>query len=336
MLVAILLVLGLGLFLRPKSPPTLDLQTVSRTNLVQSVSVSGAVAAKKIANLSFITSGLLTFIGAQEGDMVKAGQIVATIDQRTVEKNIQNAVDAYEIQKVSYNNVNDFNGDRALSDTGLSIAARRQLETAADSLDQAKVALDIQQIAQQQSVITSPIDGILTRLDAKTVGMNVTPTMVFMVVDPKSLVFDMDVDEADIGKVTLNQLVKINLDPYPDSTLSFQVSNIDFVSHTTTNGGNAFTVEVKLPTDNVGKYRVGMNGNAEIITGEHDHVLTVPQASLVNNDSVFVKVARGYEKKRVTLGLQNDVDVEVTKGLQEGDKVVLQPDKVPQNQVVQG
>lgn len=333
--VIFLIVICVGIFfLRPKSLPLLDTVTIKRTNLIQSVSVSGSIAAKRFANLSFISSGLLTYIGAQQGSSVSVGQTIATIDQRTLQSNLQSAIDAYKNQKISFDTVNDFNGDRALSDTGLSIAARRQLETAVNTLDQAQVALTVQQIAREQSVLFSPLNGILTRADANTIGMNVTPATVFTIIDPTSLVFDMDVDEADIGKIVVNQPVKIDLDAYPGTTLNFPVSNIDFVSHTTTNGGNAFTVEVTLPAEQVGKYRVGMNGNAEIVTGEKDTVLTVPQASLIDSQYVYIQVPKGYIKKHVVLGLQNDVDVEVVSGVKEGNQVVLQPDKVLPSQII--
>jgi len=139
----------------------------------------------------------------------------------------------------------------------------------------------------------------------------------------------MDVDEADIGKVAVGQQVKLNLDAYPNANLTFPVTHIDFVSHTTTNGGNAFTVEVKLPQTIQYIYRVGMNGNAEITTAEKDHVLTIPITSVVDDQYIYVKTSGKYKKKNIVLGLQSDTDAEVVKGLHEGELIVLESAKIP-------
>jgi HlyD family secretion protein len=209
---------------------------------------------------------------------------------------------------------------------------KRVIQNNQYDLDKAVVSVELQDVAKQQSVLTSPINGILVRADAATVGTTVGATTVFSVIDPTSLVFGMDVDEADIGKVAVGQPVKVNLDAFPDKTSQYPVDRIDFVSHTTTNGGNAFTVEVKLPASSVSQYRIGMNGNADIITAERDNVPTIPIASVVDGKYVYLKKPTGFEKRAVTIGLQNDVDAEVTNGLREGDLIAVQPDKVPQKQ----
>lgn len=325
----ILMLFGIIFFIfRPKPPTPPETTTVTYTNLIQSVAVSGSIDAKTKVDLTFPAAGKLVYIGAQKGARVKKYQTIAALDQRTVEANIKNAVDAYENQKISFDIINDNNGDRLLNDLSLSTSAYRQLKSALLTLDQTKIAVTIQQIAAEQAVLTSPIDGILAKADVTVPGVVVTPTTTYTVADPSTFVFKMDVDEADIGKIATGEAVKINLDPYPDKVLTYPVTFIDFISHTTTNGANAFTVEAELPADMVNQYRIGINGNAEIITAEKDHVLTVPLAALVNDTYVYVKKGTTYEKRKISLGLQNDVNGEVISGLSKGDVVVTQPSKV--------
>ncbi len=319
--VLILLIIAFIAFPRPLPP--LATQKVTKTTLTQTVSVSGSVTGKSVANLTFPISGKVVYVGAKKGDVVKKYQTIAALDQRTIQDNLQNAVKTAQNQQISFDNVNDFNGNRDLSDTGLNASARRQLQTALNTLDQTKIAVEIQKIAQEQAFLVSPIDGILTHADIETPGVVASLTTTYTVVDPTTVAFDMDVDQADIGKVQQGQKVKMTFDAYPDKTITENVSKIDFVSHTTTNGGNAFTIETSLPSDTLQQYRVGMNANADIILNEKRNVLTVPLSSLVDNHYVYVKIGNKFKKQNITVGLQNDTDAEITSGLQEGEEVAL-------------
>lgn len=323
--VGVLVLLIVGYILWPKPQPPIATQKVTRGTFTQTLSVSGSVSGKNTVSLTFPVSGKVVYLGAQKGDMVKKGQTIAALDQRAIADNLQNAVKAAQNQQISFDQVNDFNGDRNLSDTGLSTSARRQLQTAMNTLDQAQIAVEIQKIAQEQAYLISPIDGILTRADIDTPGVVASVATTYTVVDPSSIVFDMDVDQADIGKVKQGQIVHIVFDAFPDKTVQAAVNSIDFVSHTTTTGGNAFTVEAPLFTDPTQQYRVGMNGNADIVLNQKGDTLSVPLSSIVDNQYVYVKVGNKFKKQKIGLGLQNDTDGEITSGLQEGDEVALDP-----------
>lgn len=321
----VIVILILGAIFWPKPKPTIATQKVTRGTFTQTLSVSGSVAGKNTVNLTFPISGKVVYVGAHKGDMVKKGQTIAALDVRTIADNLQSAVKAAQNQQISFDKVNDFNGDRDLSDTGLSTSARRDLQTAMNTLDQAKIAVEIQKIAQEQAYLISPIDGILTRADVDTPGITATLTTTYTVVDPSSIAFDMDVDQADIGKVQQGQEVNIVFDAFTDKTIHQEVTNIDFVSHTTSTGGDAFTVEAALPNDSEQPYRVGMNGNADIVLSQKENTLSVPLSSIVDNRYVYVKTNKGFKKQQVTVGLQNDTDGEITSGLHEGDAVALDP-----------
>jgi hypothetical protein len=182
------------------------------------------------------------------------------------------------------------------------------------------------------SSLYSPIAGIVTRMDAQTAGVNITPATVFAVTDPNSLDFKMEVDETDIGQIIIGQVANVSLDSFPNDNLKLTVDNIDFVSHLTTSGGNAFYVKANLPQNN--SYRIGMNGNADIIIDTRLNVLAIQSSDIFDNNYVYLKVSKGYEKRKLSLGLQNDTQAQVLSGLSEGDTVAIDPTSVPQNLVV--
>jgi len=321
-----LIILLIILFLfRPKPPVPVPTQKVLMGDLVQSLSVSSTTDATNTANLTFPAGGKVVYVGAKKDDQVLKFQTIVILDQRTVEANIQNAVDSLSSQQIAFDIVNDFNGDRTLADTGLSVSARRQLQTALNTKDQAQITLTIQQIAKEQSVLFSPINGILTRADITLPNVTATTTTTYTVVDPTSVVLHMDVDQADIGKVKIGQPVSILFDAYPTEAIHMSVSKIDFVSHTTANGGNAYTVEASLPDNSNYTYRVGMQANADITTAEKKNVLQIPLQAVTDDSFVYVKMQGRFVKRKVTLGLQNDTNTQILSGLSQEDIVALDP-----------
>ncbi|HXS14707.1 MAG TPA: efflux RND transporter periplasmic adaptor subunit [Candidatus Saccharimonadales bacterium] len=321
----LILVVIVAFLFRPKPPVVVPTQTISRGEFIQSIAVSGSVAAENTANLTFPMGGKVVYIGAKEGDSVKQYQTIASLDERTLEATLESDAKAAQNQQISFDTVNDKNGDRSLSDTGLSVAAQRELQTAMNTLDQAQLTVEIQKIAQEQAVLISPINGILTRADIQDPGITASLSTTYTVVDPTSTVFDMDVDEADIGNVKAGQEVQIVFDAYPNETITEPITKIDFVSHTTSNGSNAYTVETSLPSNISYKYRVGMNANATIILSKKENVLSVPIASIGNNNTVWVKTKGGFTPKQVQFGAQNDTDAEVLSGVSAGDQVAIDP-----------
>lgn len=324
-ILAIVIVIGVLYFIfKPKQVIPVPTQRIKRSDIIQTVSISGKVNAKKIVDLTFQIGGKITFVGVQVGDHVSQYQTIAILDSRTTQKNLQAALIAYSKQRNAFDQNQD-NLQNRTPDQALNDSMKRILQNNQYDLNNAINSVELLSLAQEQSILTTPIAGIVTRVDAKTAGVNVTPTSVFEVVDPNSLVFDMDVDEADIGKITMGQEADVQLDAYPDVTVKNPVNFIDFVSHITTNGGNAFTVETALTDPSGLKYRLGMNGNANIITSRKNDVITAPSISIVDGQFVYVKTKNGFEKKQVTVGLQSDTDGEIKNGLQVGDVVATDP-----------
>lgn len=326
----VLVILLIGAFLlRPKPAPVIATQTITYTDFTQTVSVNGSVAAKNQITLTFPTSGTISWIGFQQGDTVEKYQTIATLDQRTVLKNMQQSLLSYSLARNTFDQTIANNGNTQNPNDAVNDAEKRVLQDNQYNLEQAVNSVELANLAAQQSILTTPIAGIVTHEDVHVAGTTALAGQTgFTVVDPTSTEFDMDVDEADVAKVQLGQTAQINLDAYPNEVLSFPVASIDFTSHTTSNGGSAYTVAVKLPNTTNYKYRVGMQGSADIITAKQNNVLTIPLASLINNNQVYVQTQKGFVKRTLKLGLQNDTDAVVLSGLGKGDKIALDPTQV--------
>ncbi len=331
-LVALIIILLIGFLLWPKPAKPVLTESASVQNIEKTVSVTGNIEADNTVNLSFQIPGTLIYLAAKLNDTVKANQEIAGLDQRIAQKNLQTALLTYSGQRNTFDQTIYNNGGTANPVDAVNDSLKRVLQDNQYDLNKAVASVELQDLVRQESVLTTPISGIVTRADASTAGVNVTPATVFTITDPNSLNFKMEVDEADIGQVAPGQKVSVSLDAFPNDSLSLTVNKIDFVSHTTTSGGDAFYVQAKLPTDK--NYRVGMSGNADIIVASKKQVLTIPESSIFDDTYVYLKSNKSYVKRKVGLGLQSDTLSEVTSGLSSGDIVAVDPSSVPQSLIV--
>jgi macrolide-specific efflux system membrane fusion protein len=309
---------------RPSAISLVETQTIKRSDLTQSLPATGSVDVTQSVDLSFVAGGKLVYLNAKKGDIVKAGQTIAVLDQRTMQKNLEVSLRDYSKERNSFEQANaDHNTkkpDDAVNDT-----LKRILQDNQYDLEKSVLSVELQDLAKQQSVLTTPIGGVVIRADAKSAGINVSPATVFTVANPKSLVFKLDIDEADIGRVKEGLPVSLTLDAFADQTLHLSVDKIDFTTHTTSTGGDMYTVEARLPEQQSGNYRLGMNGDAEVILHRAKSVVIVPIASIINDSYVYVKVGETFEKRKIAIGLSDDMNSEVRSGLREGDVVAVDP-----------
>ncbi len=323
-LFSLFIVILITIVLWPKNKVEIETQKVTYKDLQQTVSITGKIEAENKANLTFQSLETLSAIYVKLGDIVKKGQVIACIDEQKLQASYRQAQQDFTAAKAaSQQYYDDHNND---TESNAEKVQRTAIDAAQNkAYDQIlKVQHDL-----NNSCLYSPLAGVMTRIDADTPGVNVNSTTVFTVTDPNSLNFAMDVDEADIGKISQGEIVDLNLDTYPDENIKLHVNSIDFVTHTTTTGGNAYTVKADLNIDNSEfKYRVGMSGNAEIIIKEVKNVLVIPLSSFLDDKTVYVKKNGKYIKTNVTPGLQSDTESEIKTGLSENDEIVLDPTQV--------
>lgn len=324
---AIVVILILVFLFRPKNGNLITTQEVKQGNLTKLISVTGSIQSQSSVNLSFQSGGTIVYIGAKQGDSVYKGQAIVSLDKQKLEATFRQAQQDFIAAKAASDQYYD--GHRNATESYDEKVKRTALDaTQNKAYDQMiKAQKDL-----YDSTLYSPIEGILTRADAEQVGVNVTTTTVFTVTDPTSLNFRMEIDEADIGQVKEGQNIDVSLDAFPNDVLRLTVNNIDFVSHRTLSGGDAFYVEAILPWQS--NYRVGMAGNADIIVGSRYKVISIPSSSIFDNNYVYVKTNKGFEKRKIELGLQSDIYVEVTSGLRERENVAVDPGSVPQKLIV--
>lgn len=294
--------------------------------LTQSLEVSGIVDAKEKALMRFAAGGKIVYLGAQEGDTVTKGQTIATIDQRDLRKRLQQDLNIYMQERWDWEQTLDDTKDRWIPKSEERDKDKEQWDLENRVLD-----VEIRDIAIRNAVLSAPFAGILVDSPITTTGVTVLATDVFELVNPSSLIFKAAVDEADIGKIKVGQPATIVLDAFPDQPLETHVQQLAYKS-SQGSSGTVFMVELPIYGENVlDRYRLGMNGDAEIVLDTRNGVLTVPYAATrEREDSIYVDVRIGkqtYEERVIEIGLATDEYVEVLSGLSEDDEILIPQQK---------
>lgn len=326
--VGIVILVALIFIFRPQPLKPIETQKVTRGTFTNSISITGTINSATTVDLTFPIAGKLTFLGVKKGDSIKAFQTIATLDVRTVQKNLESDLIDYSLQRNTFDQTQD-NYQNRTPEQSLNDAMKRILQNNQYNLDKAVNSVELQALAKEQSFLVSPISGIITRADPQTSNINITSSATFTVADPENLVFQMDIDEADVGRIKEGQDVDINLDAYPDKTIRTNVNHIDFASHTNSTGSNVFTVKTNLSQRN-NNYKIGMNGDAQIVIYRKNNSVIISSSSIINDNYMFVKTGNIFEKRKITIGQQNDTQSEVLRGLTKGEEIATTPLLVPQ------
>jgi HlyD family secretion protein len=201
---------------------------------------------------------------------------------------------------------------------------------------QARASLESAQEDLKNSTIISPIDGLVLSRDVNVgdavssiliLGSQATPIMTLG--DVSEVYVQGKVDEADIGKVYLNQPARIVVESFKDKKFTGKVTKISPLGK---EKDNVTTFEVRVSIQNSTlELKANMSANAEIMLEEKKNVLMIPEAALIYDKdrkaSVEVpdpKAGNGKRKLNVKLGISNGVKTEILQGLNENQQVVLQ------------
>lgn len=302
--------------------PKVNTYTVERKTLKETLTISGSIDASEQVTLNFQTGGRLIWVGVKEGDYVKKYQGIASLDQRSVEKYLQQSLNTYMSNRWDFEQTKQDNKDAQYKDGDVGDKMKRLIDKAQFSLNNAVISVELQSLAKEYSYLYTPIEGIVTRVDAPFAGVNVGVTSAYGVVNPKTVFFSATADQTEVPNIAIGQKATISMDAYPDTVIEATLSSI---SYTPKIGDTGTTYEVKLlfeESTDVIKYRLGMTGDVEFVTKELKDVLVVP-ISYIKTEAgkkyVNLMVDGRSVKTEVKTGNEGDMDVEIKSGVKEGD-----------------
>lgn len=197
---------------------------------------------------------------------------------------------------------------------------KSKLESAKSDLAQARENL-------KDTTITAPAKGTVTKVNIEE-GETASPgAVVISMIPEKDYKIEANVSEVNIGSIEEGNEVKVTFDAFPEEEYRGKVSKID-PAETVKQGVIYYQIEVLLD-HYPEKLKPGFTANLDIIIGREKNVITVPYIAVKEDDQgSYVQVLKEgqIQKKRVEIGLEGDTEVEITKGLKEGEKILLSQD----------
>ena len=296
------------------------LKEAGAQQLELTVEASGTVEAISSIEIKSKASGQVLFLGAEVGDYVEEGVVLARIDQRTPTNTLAQANADLEVAKVRLSNAqNQFDRSKRLHDEG-NISdksfedAQEAFSSARAQLVRAEVFLENARIALDDTSVRSPIAGtVISRL--AEVGQVITSptsavgggTLLMEMADLNKVRVRALIDEIDIGKITIGQEVTLKVSAYRDKRFTGAVSKIEPMSKIDQNV-TTFPVLIDIEnTDNL--LLIGMNTDVEIEILNEEVALALPAGSLrTRKDIVSVASLLGIK--------QADLDTFLSKKVQ--------------------
>lgn len=346
-----------------------------------SILASGTLIYKDQVQLRSEVIGQVNELFIEEGDAVKKNQVLMVLDQRSFSADVEQQQAYVRIQTIAIErqkkqlentnakwlrNKNLFERKMIGQDAFELIdnqhdLAKIDLRSRQEALTQAQATLDKALERFEKTVFRSPIDGIATSVDIK-IGetaisgtTNIAGSNLITIADPASILVEVEVDEADIANILLNQNVDVFAVAFPDDPLKGRVTSIaTSAKRASSRDGLSFTVKILLENDESIDVRPGMSCRAEIFTKVKGDTIAIPMQAVVYDEveseesevrvrggsrgvrfgardnlkmtsHVFVVVDGVASKRDVKLGISNDELQGITEGIDKGDVVVIGP-----------
>lgn len=309
-----------------KTNETRDDQEIKvKTDMVQSVNndysfgYSGTVEASQVIPLSFKTIGTVDKINVEVGDVVRKGQLLATLDNSDLQNIYNTMLAKYQQAEDAYNRL------KLVYDEG-SLPEIKWVEMKSN-YEQAKSALDLAQSNLDKCNLLAPVDGIVGRRNIEPGQSSVSLTMApIELVKIESVFVKISVPENEINKISNGQKADITVSALDGKRYEGIVTNISPVAELMSR-----TYTVKINVTNTGQdLKPGMVCDVSINFETGTKMLIVP-VKAVNKDSagnIYVFVVspdnKTVKKQNILIGRYHNSGIEVTGGLTEGQIIVCE------------
>jgi HlyD family secretion protein len=215
------------------------------------------------------------------------------------------------------------------------VVARAKVAEAEAKVAQARALVSRTEEELRNATIRAPIRGMVLTRDVEIgspvssiLNMGSAATLVMTLGDIQEVFVRGKVDEADIGRVRLEQAARISVETFKEKKFEGKVTQISPIG---IEKDNVTTFEVEVSIQNPGnELKANMTANAEIVLEEHPNSLIVPEAAITYDgqrqafvDLVAADTPEGRRRVPVKVGVGSGTRTQVLSGVKQGDKVVL-------------
>lgn len=307
-----------------------DIHTVGRTVLAHRIPVSGSLSAQRSAIVKAKVAAELQRLQVREGEQVKAGQVIGTLDPQEFDTRLQQARQQAASAKAQWQIAQqNLDNNQALVQQGF--ISRNALDTSTSNAaatratyEAAQAAVELARKAREDSVVRAPISGLVSQRFVQAGERVAVDGRIVEIVDLSSLELQAPLSAQDVTQVRIGQTASLRVDGLAEAI----PARIARINPSATPDTRAVMVYLALPAHPA--LRQGLFAQGVITLAEHD-ALSLPQSAvareggrdqalLVRNGKVTrVDIQLGAHRGQ---GPDGQVLQEVTQGLQAGDRVL--------------
>ena len=331
-----------------RSPTVQTMMVVARTDRQSSVLLTGSgyiVTRHKYIIIGTKVLGQIVAEPIEEGQHIKAGDVLARIDDRDYQAQLRQAIASRDVAKAKLHLLQD-KADRARYLIKTGAISKDDFETAITAagvgqaeLERDEAAVDYAKFNVNQCVISSPINGIVLKKyrelgDTINFGGQIEAgggsTDIAQLADTDDMRAEVDINEADIAKVGIGSPAVVVLDSYPDKQFDAALVKV-YPAADRQKGTVKIEVQIARPDLQIIKPEMSVKVSfLEIRSpGKLEPVITVPKSAVRHDEGeAYVWTVREGIVRRVSVvcGLTTETGIEVRQGLKDGDSVVITPD----------
>jgi len=284
---------------------------VAEGTVSQQLIKTGNLIPFRQADIAAMTAGKISRVNFNLGSQVKQGATLVELDNKLKELSLQATqlnIDKLKKDVTRYNTLLAGNATTEIqvNDT------KYNYENAVNQAEQIKKQI-------QDANVKAPISGQIVKKNIEPGVFITVGTALGTILDVSRLKVEVQVTEADVYKLHLNQNVRVSADVFPGRTFNGRISYI------APQGSDEHNYPVEITVDNAGGLKAGTFVNVDFSQKSNQKALQIPRSALVESiKNPYVYVVNGNVAHQRTLKLGRDFGdtIEVLSGLAPGDVVV--------------
>ena len=308
---------------------TVQVAQVGRQDVVPKAEYTGSLEPVWSTDVSAKVDGRINTMNVSEGDIVKAGAVLATLDTSELaaqvlqaEGNLIAAQSGLEQAELDYNRY------VALADKGAIAAqtldgARTKRDLSLGQVRAAEGSLALVREKLNNANVLAPRDGVIIKRYLQAGAYTRAGSAIVTVADLSGLLAKATVGEAQVADLAVGTPVKVTISALGGQEITGTVARVSPVA---TLPARTFTAEIVVPNES-GIIKAGMFAKVELATRTHPNVITIPESALVMREdqkTVFVVTADNRIQQRlIKPGYIGAGLVEVLEGVNEGETIVV-------------
>lgn len=314
-------------------PREVRLTQVERGEIKSVIRVTGRVINDRTVTMTALVNGQIEGMLIQKGDHVKADQVLAYLDRRIADAELNKARAVLEREKKSLleararfsrlKNVKSSGGasQQAIDD------AEAQMHVAEASLQVARAELDMARIQREKIEVRAPFAGVITEKTTEKGQWVEAGTKLFTLVGDQGREIEIKVDAGDSGSIKLGQPVDLTCDAFPGVSWQEKIHWIapSILQDETNEAVNTFAVRISLG-EQAPPLLLGQQVDTLVVIAQKPNTLRLPYASISGEPGSYrVAVIRDGQVhyQPIQTGLEDDTHIEILGGLKSGDAVIL-------------